>query len=399
MTRDRKKKTDRRPGAPPPAPPRAALLVAALLLALGGVALSVALARLHARAHAGLSSFCAINDVVNCDRVALSSFSTFLGLPVAIWGALGYGLAAMLAARALAHARRGLAAARGLLFAVAAVAVAASLALAVVSELAIGAWCLLCMASWVTAAALLATAWRACPSGPAAAVAADVAVLRARPARAAALALVAVVAVVGARAAYARYAATVPRAAAASAGQKAPGPVASPAPVTAGGVVVEFSDYECPFCARAHEQLATLRAARPDLEIVRRHFPLDAACNPALARSIHPSACALARAAICAEAQGRFAEMDDALFGNQQAREPVSRLAGRLGLDVAAFEACLASPATEARLARDVEDGMRAGVRATPSYVVAGKVYAGELPPGLLAAPAAPAPAPRAAER
>jgi protein-disulfide isomerase len=169
--------------------------------------------------------------------------------------------------------------------------------------------------------------------------------------------------------------------------------------VAAGGVVVEFSDYECPFCARAHEQLATLRAARPDLEIVRRHFPLDAACNPALARSIHPSACALARAAICAEAQGRFAEMDDALFRNQQAREPVSRLAGRLGLDVAAFEACLASPATEARLARDVEDGMRAGVRATPSYVVAGKVYAGELPPGLLAAPAAPAPSPRAAER
>ncbi|WP_242359935.1 DsbA family protein, partial [Anaeromyxobacter sp. SG17] len=207
-------------------------------------------------------------------------------------------------------------------------------------------------------------------------------------------------AVAGARAAYPRYASVAPAPPAARAG--APGtPTPSPAAAPAPGdrVIVEFSDYECPFCARAHEQLALLRAARPDLEIVRRHFPLDAACNPALKRSIHPSACSLARAAICAEARGRFEQMDDALFKNQQDKAPVATLAARLGLDLPAFEACLVSPATEARLSRDVADAMRAGVRATPSYVVGGKVYAGELPRELWSAPPAAQPRARAAER
>ena len=372
------------------------------MLALCGATLSVILARLHARAHAGFSSFCAISDVVNCDRVATSRFSVFLGLPVAVWGAFGYGVAAVLAARALARARRGGAASTGLLFAVAAVAVAASVALAIVSKAAIGAWCLLCVASWVTAVALLAAAWRACPAGPAAAVAADLAAMRAQPARSAGLALVLLAAVVGTRAAYPRYWAARPArpgTVAPPAGARTPAPAPASATLAADRVVVEFSDYECPFCARAHEQLALLRAARPDLEIVRRHFPLDAACNPAVKRSIHPSACGLARAAICADAQGRFPQMDDALFKNQQAGEPVSRLAAGIGLDVPAFQACLTSPATEARLARDVEDGMRAGVRATPSYVVGGRVYAGELPPQIWSAPSGSEPTRRAAER
>ena len=267
----------------------------------------------------------------------------FLGLPVAVWGAFGYGVAAVLAARALARARRGGAASTGLLFAVAAVAVAASVGLAIVSKAAIGAWCLLCVASWVTAVALLAAAWRACPAVPAAAVAADLAAMRAQPARSAGLALVLLAVVVGTRAAYPRYWSARPArpaTVAPPAGARTPAPAPASATLAADRVVVEFSDYECPFCARAHEQLALLRAARPDLEIVRRHFPLDAACNPAVKRSIHPSACGLARAAICADAQGRFPQMDDALFKNQQAGEPVSRLAAGIGLDVPAFEAC-----------------------------------------------------------
>jgi protein-disulfide isomerase len=160
-----------------------------------------------------------------------------------------------------------------------------------------------------------------------------------------------------------------------------------PARAGARRVVVEFSDYACPFCARAHEQVAALRSGRPDLQIVRRHFPLDSACNPAVKRDIHPGACALARAAICADAQGRFAAMDDALFANQAANDPVSKLAARIGLDPAAFEACLASPETERRLTADVADAIRLGVKATPSYVVDGEVFAGELPPGIAAPP------------
>jgi len=382
-------KTSTRRGGPPaaaaqrPAPRRA--LALALVLAIAGIAVSASLVRLHARAHAGYTSFCAISETVNCDRVATSRYSVLLGVPVAVWGVLGYSAAAALAAWALARGAAGRA--RGALLVVAGVAVAASIALAFVSKALIGAWCLLCVGSWVIAGALLAAAWRACPEGAGPAIAADVAAARAHAGRTVAIALVGAGALAALIAWYPRYWATraaPPPAAQPSAAQGAP-------PVGGARVLVEFSDYECPFCARAHEQLAALRVARPDLRIVRRHFPLDEACNPAVKRSIHPGACELARAAICADAQGRFAAMDDALFANQAAKAPVSVLAARIGLDVPKLEACLSSSETARHLAADIADALKLGVRATPSYVVEGRVFTGEIPPELLAPPAVPA--------
>jgi protein-disulfide isomerase len=143
--------------------------------------------------------------------------------------------------------------------------------------------------------------------------------------------------------------------------------------------VVGYTDYECPFCARVHEKTRALDA-RSDVTFVRRHFPLDPACNPAVRRRIHPSACNLARAAICAEAQGRLGRMEDALFGNQRERLPLETLATRVGLDLGRFRACLDAPETERRLAADVAAAMRDGVRSTPSYVVDGAVYSGRFP-------------------
>jgi protein-disulfide isomerase len=90
-------------------------------------------------------------------------------------------------------------------------------------------------------------------------------------------------------------------------------------------------------------------------------------------------ACELARAGICAEAQGRFEAMDDALFANQAEKAPVEELARRMGLDLDRFNACLASAETEARLQRDIQEGIKAGIRGTPSYVVDGKPFPGDL--------------------
>jgi protein-disulfide isomerase len=238
--------------------------------------------------------------------------------------------------------------------------------------------------------ALLVAAWRACrPEGVAAAVRGDLAVLRRRPLVAAGLALAAVCAVALAAAAYPRYwerrsakvAAPTPPAPApaADAANASPGPL----------VVVEFSDYECPFCAKSHEDTKALLAVRPDVRLVRRHFPLDSACNPALTRRLHPQACALARAAICAEEQGKLDPMDDLLFRNQQAKRPIEELAAAVGLDLPRFRACLVEPATEARLRSDIEAGVRAGLQATPTYVIGGRAYSGQLPVELLPPPRA----------
>lgn len=350
----------------------------ALALSLAGLALSIALVRLHRQAHAGVASFCAISDTVNCDRVATSRYAVVLGLPVAVWGVLGYGLTAALAASGLARRRPTPTWPSGLLVGVGAIASAISLALALVSSFAIGALCLLCAGLWVVAAALLVAAWLGSrPLGVAAALRADLAAVRANRAGAAAFALVGAGAVALAATAYPRY---WERPALAS-------PVGA-APAGSGpAVMVEYSDYQCPMCALAHEETRTFLARRPDVTLVRRHFPLDSSCNPALTRPMHPQACALARAAICAEAQERFAEMDDALFENQREGLPVSAIAERLGLDMGRFRECLASPETERRLAADIAAGRRDGVKATPTFVVRGVAVAGRIPVDLLPPP------------
>ncbi len=369
--------------------PRRPALVAAAALAAAGFVLAIVLARQHAHAHAGIASFCAINEYVNCDRVATSPFSIVLGLPVAIWGMLGYGLALLLSLAGLQPGRRSEGWPAGLLFVLAAAAAVAAVALALVSELAIGALCLLCAGSWVISFGLLAAAWRACrPGGVAAAVREDLAVVRERPLRAAAVALAGIAAV-------ALVVIVYPRVVDRYWERRASAPPLPPTPISKGPlVIVEFSDYECPFCAKAHEETKGLLAGRPDVTLVRRHFPLDSECNPALKSRKHPQACALARAGICGDEQGKLPAMDDALFRNQQARRPVEEVARAVGLDLPRFRRCLVAPSTEARLRSDIEAGVRVGLAATPTYVVGGRPYAGQLPAELLpprAAAAAPA--------
>jgi protein-disulfide isomerase len=377
------------PSAAPPASRRA--FQTALALSVAGIAVALWLARLHVRAHAGFTSACAINETFNCDRVATSGYSVVLGIPVAIWGILGFAVAAAVAAMGLARRRPHPAWPAGLLVVVAAIAVAASAALAIVSEFLIGSFCVVCAASWTLAVLLLGAALRAARfSGVGAALRADLAVLRASPGRTAGLAVAGLAALAIVAAAYPRYwdkPAEPPRPAAGATTPAAPA-AATPASSPGETVVVEFSDYLCPFCAEAYVDVQRRVAGRTDVKVVHRHFPLDPACNPLVKRAIHPGACGLAKAGICGEAQGRAKELDALIFANQRARRPVSELAREAGLDLAVFEECLAAPATDRRLASDVQSAIQLGVRATPTYVVDGVVHSGGLPPVLASAPA-----------
>jgi protein-disulfide isomerase len=349
------------------------------IVALGalGVALSIELARIHAGAHAGETSFCSLSEVVNCDRVATSRFSVVLGLPVAVWGIGGFALVTALAAAGLARRRPHPAWPRGLLVLTCGACVAASIALALVSKLAIGAWCLVCAAGWAVSVALLVASWRALPAaGLGAALAADWAAMKARPQRSIAIAGALLGAAAVAAVVYPHYWDRPARA--------APAGSAAAQPRARSGTIVLYSDYECPFCARAHETERAALAAHPEIRIVKRHFPLDDACNPKVKRKIHPGACELARAGICAEAQGLSAEMDDALYRSQGQGARALDVAREVGLDLDRFRACLASRETQARLDADIAQAIRDGVRALPTYVADGALYTGALPPDLL---------------
>jgi protein-disulfide isomerase len=137
-------------------------------------------------------------------------------------------------------------------------------------------------------------------------------------------------------------------------------------PETAPLTLVEYGDYECPYCGAAYPIVKEIENVLGDeLRSVFRNFPLGNA---------HPHAPQAAEAAEAAAAQGRFWEMHDRLYENQQHLE-TSDLVGyaeALGLDVARFETDLAQHTYESRVRSDFLSGVRSGVNGTPTFFING---------------------------
>jgi protein-disulfide isomerase len=180
----------------------------------------------------------------------------------------------------------------------------------------------------------------------------------------------------------------------------ATGPAKGPAnaPVT----IVEFSDFQCPFCSRANATVDQVMKAYGDkVRLVFRDYPLP----------FHENAQKAAEASHCAEEQGKFWEMYDKLFSNQQALkvEDLKKYAGQLGLDQKKFDECLDSGKMAAAVKKNADDGAEAGVEGTPAFFINGHLISGaqpfeefkrvidkELTKAGVPVPAAPAPAPAA---
>lgn len=136
--------------------------------------------------------------------------------------------------------------------------------------------------------------------------------------------------------------------------------------------IVEFSDFQCPFCATVRSRLDSLRARAPErIAVVYRHFPLT---------QIHPHAVAAAVASECAGQQGRFGTYHDALFARQS---EIGKLSWRSFAetakvpDLARFDACVESSATAARVQADQQAGQELGIQGTPTFVFDGKMVSG----------------------
>jgi 2-hydroxychromene-2-carboxylate isomerase len=148
--------------------------------------------------------------------------------------------------------------------------------------------------------------------------------------------------------------------------------------------IIEFSDYECPHCRAAHKHVRLMAGKLADrVRLVHRHLPLDMACHPGIGRPFHARACLFAEAAECAGLQGRFWEMNDALFSMQERvkakdMDPVD-LAVRLGLDRGRFKRCLEGHETLPRVQADLRESMERGLDGTPTFIVGEKVFLGRL--------------------
>jgi protein-disulfide isomerase len=137
--------------------------------------------------------------------------------------------------------------------------------------------------------------------------------------------------------------------------------------------LIEFSDFQCPYCSRAKNTLdELLKIYKDNLEISFKHFPLP----------FHTNATAAALAAVAADQQGKFWPMYDKLFANQQNLDPpnLEKYAQEVGLDMAKFKADSADPKTKAVVEADMKQASQFGVQGTPSFFVNGRAFSGAYP-------------------
>lgn len=145
------------------------------------------------------------------------------------------------------------------------------------------------------------------------------------------------------------------------------------APIT----IVEFSDFQCPFCAKFHEttlpQIEQNYISTGKVNFVYRDFPIQ---------SIHPNAIPAALASECADDQRKFWEMHDMIFekGFAGGAATYKGYAKDIGLNTADFNDCLDSGEKASEVAKDMADGQAAGVRGTPGFIINGQLVSGAQP-------------------
>lgn len=136
------------------------------------------------------------------------------------------------------------------------------------------------------------------------------------------------------------------------------------APVT----IAVFSDYQCPYCARLETILERLLEQYPNkVRLVFKNYPITA---------IHPVAYQAAIAALAADAQGKFWEFHNNLFANQKAlsETKIEEIAKEVGLDMEKFRRQMHDPSIQGLIARDIEEGKKAGVEVVPTVFINGRL-------------------------
>jgi protein-disulfide isomerase len=139
--------------------------------------------------------------------------------------------------------------------------------------------------------------------------------------------------------------------------------------------IVEWSDFQCPFCARMTTALQDARRRHPSaITIIYRYLPLP----------IHPAAYPAALAGTCADEQGRFEAMHDELFARQAelGKTPWQTLAASAGVsDTVKFDSCMSSKRHAASIEHDLDVADSLNINATPALIINGKLYIGAIPP------------------
>ena len=375
--------------------PYGVYLATVLGLAAGGLIFSAYLAYSHYRVYTDIaySSFCAISKAINCDTVSQSPYSIFLNLPVPVWGAAGYvGLALLLLSAAMPAAGRERGWTLAMLVAMGFSII--SLFLAGVSTFAIGSYCIVCIATYGVNLLLLFFTWlirRRFDAEPLAKALAEDLRFLAKKSRISATAALAFLSfsLLAWQTVPAYWEAPL---AALPSGYLKSGITAEGFPWIGADnpelEILEFADYQCFQCRKMHYFLRQLVASQADkIRLVHCHYPMDHEVNFIVEEPFHVGSAKLALLAIYAKSRGKFWEMNDLLYrlAGSGPKIDLQAVAAELGLDVQGLAAALEHPAYRKVLEFEIRYGMKLQVLGTPSYLIDGRIYEGNIPAEILA--------------
>ncbi|MEE8541128.1 MAG: vitamin K epoxide reductase family protein [Desulfobacterales bacterium] len=362
-------------------------------LTLLGLAVSSYLSISHYRVHTDVaySSFCAISYAINCDTVSQSAYSIFMGLPIPVWGIIGYTFFLLLLVPTWSE-RSTKARIWTLLFLISLAFSLYSIILAFVSTFYIHTYCILCILTYAINLMLLFYTWlirkRFNTEKIGAGIKKDILFLLSKKIERIALFTPFVIGVLSVIIFYPAY------------WNLTPPPLSPDIPKGIGAdghpwigaknpklVITEFADYQCFQCNKMHFYLRHLIEKYPDkIRLIHRHFPLDHRFNPIVKAPLHVRAGSLAMLAIYAAQRGKFWEMNDLLF--DIARQPegieLEFIAQKVGLPHADLLNALKDRDIVKKLVLEIRQALKMGIGGTPAFLINQKVYLGQIPPDII---------------
>lgn len=360
-----------------------------LLIATIGLIDSIYLSISHYRVYTEIAyqSFCAITQAINCDTVSQSPYSIFWGVPVPVWGVIGY--AFFVAFVILAGDRRAEKQRLWqMLFFLALIFSLSSVALALVSSYLIHSYCIMCIVTYAVNLMLLYFVWIVCKRfgqpGMLAALAADARYLvqRKKPALTVLAIHLAIVCI-----SLAWFPAYWQMASPEIGPQIVSGITAEGHPFigseNAAVTIIEFADYKCFQCRKMHYYLRQMIAQHPDkVKLIHRHFPLDHTINPGIKTPFHVASGKMALLAVYAAAKDKFWEMNDVLFSAAARNEDLNLkiIAEKTGIAAKELAWALGYKPIAQRLLLDIKEAGEWGISGTPGFVIDGKLYQGNIP-------------------
>ena len=362
-------------------------------LAVAGLLDSIYLAISHYRIYTdiGYESFCAISRAINCDTVSQSPYAIFIGLPVPVWGVLGYVFALFLlipARMKSAHRKRIWA----LLVAVSIFYSAYSVFLAVISHVYIHSYCFMCILNYGINFLLLYYSWlirrRYDPDPYLVSLREDFVFLRRnRRLTASMLASFAVGTII----LWTNFPVYWKLQPPFSSEEMSTGFTQEGYPwigaEDADLVITEFADYLCFQCSKTYYFLRKLMNRYPGrIKIIHRHFPMDSRFNPIVKIPLHEGAGRLALLAIYAETEGKFWPLSDYLFANARETDQIDlrAVAEIFRLDYEKLRRSFGKTTIRLKLHHDIMDGLKMGVTGTPAFLIDGKLYSAQIPAEIL---------------